>query len=104
MIATKPLDLRSNLKKYMDFAFNGEPVVIARPKNENVVMVSEKDYNELMKARQNAEYMERLERSYEQLKKNQTITFSFDEMRDMESDDWKPTQKMKEFMERMKDE
>lgn len=40
-------------------------------------MVSEKDYNELMKARQNAEYMERLERSYEQLKKNQTITFSF---------------------------
>ena len=33
MIATKPLDLRSNLKKYMDFAFKGEPVVIARPKN-----------------------------------------------------------------------
>ena len=104
MIATKPLDLRTNLKKYMDFAFKGEPVVIARPKNENVVMVSEKDYNELMKSRQNVEYMANLDRSYEQLSKNQTISFSLDELRDMESDDWKPTQKIKDFMERMKDE
>lgn len=104
MIATKPLDLRSNLKKYMDFAFHGEPVVIARPKNENVVMVSEKDYNELIKSRQNAEYLERLDRSYKQLENNKTILFSLDELRDMESDDWKPTQKIKDFVERMKDE
>ena len=75
MIATKPLDLRSNLKKYMDFAFKGEPVVIARPKNENVVMVSEKDYNELMKSRQNAEYMAHLDSSYEQIAKNRLSLF-----------------------------
>ena len=104
MIATKPLDLRSNLKTYMDFAFKGEPVVIARPKNENVVMVSEKDYNELMKSRQNAEYMAHLDSSYEQIAKKQTITFSLDELRDMESDNWKPTQKIKDFMERMNNE
>ncbi len=104
MIATKPLDLRSNLKKYMDFAFKGEPVVIARPKNENVVMVSERDYNELLKSRQNAEYRAHLDSSYEQMAKNQTITFSLDELRNMESDDWKPTQKIKDFMERLKDE
>lgn len=104
MIATKPLDLRSNLKKYMDFAFKGEPVVIARPKNENVVMVSEKDYNELMKSKQNAEYLELLDRSREQLEKKQTISFSMDELRAMESDDWKPTQKIKDFMERMNNE
>ena len=48
MIATKPLDLRSNLKKYMDYAFSGEPVVIARPKNENVVMLSEKEYQAML--------------------------------------------------------
>ena len=104
MIATKPLDLRSNLKKYMDFAFKGEPVVIARPKNENVVMVSERDYNELLKSRQNAEYRAHLDSSYEQMAKNQTITFSLDELRNMESDDWKPTQEIKDFMERLKDE
>ncbi len=101
MIATKPLALRSNLKKYMDFAFKGEPVIIARPRNENVVMLSEKDYNKLIKSKQNADYLAHLDSSFEQLEKNQTISFSLDELRDMESDDWKPTQKIKDFMERM---
>ena len=104
MIATKPLDLRSNLKKYMDYAFSGEPVVIARPKNENVVMLSEKEYNELLKARQNGAYLARIASCSEQLEKNQTISFSLDELRDMESDNWKPTQKIKDFMERMNNE
>lgn len=104
MIATKPLDLRSNLKKYMDFAFNGNPVIIARPKNENVVMLSEKDYNELMRLRQNTKYLEHLDYSYNQLAKNQTITLSLDELHDMESDDWKPAQKIKDFMEHMNNE
>lgn len=104
MITTKPLDLRSNLKKYMDSAFRGELVVISRPKNENVVMVSEKDYSNLIRAKQNAEYLEHLDCSREQLMKNQTISLSMDDLRDMESDDWKPTQKIKDFMERMNNE
>ena len=104
MIATKPLDLRTNLKKYMDFAFRGEPVVIARPKNENVVMLSEQEYNELAKAKQNAEYLQRIVHSYEQLAKNQTISFSLEELQEMESDSWKPTQKIKDFMEQMENE
>lgn len=104
MIATKPLDLRSNLKKYMDFAFHGNPVVIARPKNENVVMLSEQEYNELAKAKQNAEYLQRIDHSYEQLAKNQTISFSLEELQEMESDSWKPTQKIKDFMEQMQNE
>ena len=104
MIATKPLDLRSNLKKYMDFAFHGNPVVIARPKNENVVMLSEQEYNELAKAKQNAEYLHRIDHSYEQLAKNQTISFSLEELQEMESDSWKPTQKIKDFMEQMENE
>lgn len=104
MIATKPLDLRTNLKKYMDFAFRGEPVVIARPKNENVVMLSEQEYNELAKAKQNAEYLQRIDHSYEQLAKNQTISFSLEELQEMESDRWKPTQKIKDFMEQMENE
>lgn len=104
MIATKPLDLRSNLKKYMDFAFHGTPVVIARPKNENVVMLSEQEYNELAKAKQNAEYLQRIDHSYEQLAKNQTISFSLEELQEMESDSWKPTQKIKDFMEQMENE
>lgn len=104
MIATKPLDLRSNLKKYMDLAFFGDPVVIARPKNQNVVMVSEQEYNELIKEKQNAEYLKHLDRSYEQLAKNQTISFSLEELKEMESDSWTPTQKIKDFMEQITNE
>lgn len=104
MIATRPLDLRSNLKKYMDVAFHGEPVIISRPKNENVVMVSEADYNDLIKARKNADYLAHLDQSFEQLADDRTISFSLDELRDMEADNWEPTQKIKDFMERMENE
>lgn len=104
MIVTRPLDLRSNLKKYMDFAFHGEPIVVSRPKNENIVMISETDYNALIKAKQNAEYLAHLDWSYEQLENNQSISFSLDELREMESDNWKPTQKVKSFMENIKNE
>lgn len=104
MITTKPLDLRSNLKKYMDSAFRGELVVISRPKNENVVMVSEKEYSDLIRAKQNAEYLEHLDRSREQLMQNQTISLSMDDLREMESDGWKPSQKIKDFMGHMDNE
>lgn len=79
-------------------------MVIARPKNENVVMLSEQEYNELAKAKQNAEYLQRIDHSYEQLAKNQTISFSLEELQEMESDSWKPTQKIKDFMEQMENE
>lgn len=104
MIATKPLELRSNLKKYMDTAFSGNPVMIARPHNENVVIISEKDFNELMKAKHNAEYLAKLDRSYEQIAKGKTISLSIDELRDMEEDNWQPSPKIREFMEHTEDE
>ena len=62
MIATKPIDLRANLKSYLDDAFNGEPVIVSRKNNRNVVIVSEREYNDLIKAKRNAEYLEKLQR------------------------------------------
>lgn len=62
MIATKPVDLRARLKEYLDNAFNGEPVIVSRKNNQNVVIVSEREYNDLMKAKRNAEYTEKLQR------------------------------------------
>lgn len=55
MIATKPVDLRARLKDYLDTAFEGEPVIVSRKNNRNVVIVSESEYNALQKAKQNAE-------------------------------------------------
>ena len=57
MIATKQMDLRANIKKYFDLAFNGETIVVSRKENKNVVVISEQEYNELQRAKRNAEYL-----------------------------------------------
>lgn len=100
MIATKQMDVRANIKKYFDQAFSGEPIIVARKENKNVVIISEKEYNELQKAKRNAEYLAKLDRSQEQLQNGETISFSLDELRDMEKEDWKPTEKVRKFMEK----
>ena len=71
-------------------------------KNENVVILSEKKYNEMAKAKRNAEYLAMSDESMEQLHQGKTISFSFEELKAMESDDWKPTPKVMKWMERMK--
>lgn len=47
MIATKQMDVRANIKKYFDMAFSGEPIIVSRKENKNVVIISESKYNEL---------------------------------------------------------
>ena len=37
-------------------------LIVSRPKNENVVIISERQYNDMMKSKQNAEYLEKLQR------------------------------------------
>ena len=86
------------------FADNAESINSERlPEIEQQMIVLEVSDGDL-KVECIDEYMANLDRSYEQLSKNQTISFSLDELRDMESDDWKPTQKIKDFMERMNNE
>lgn len=104
MIAAKQMDIRANIKKYFDLAFNGEPVIVSRKENKNVVIISEAEYNRLQKAKRNAEYWERINRSAAQLEKGETISFSMEELKAMEADDWKPTQKIKDFMRAMRNE
>ena len=54
MIATKQMDIRANIKKYFDLAFNGETIIVSRKQNKNVVVISEAEYNDLQKAKKNA--------------------------------------------------
>ena len=84
MIATKQMDVRANIKKYFDMAFDGEPVIVSRKENRNVVIISEAEYNELAKARKNAEYLEKLNRADEQIRNGQVITKTMDELLSME--------------------
>lgn len=94
MLAVKSMDVRENFKEWCNKVIGGETLVVSRPRNENVVIVSEKEYNEMAKAKRNAEYLKKLDHSFAQLEQGKTISFSLEELRAMESDDWKPTQKV----------
>lgn len=97
MIATKQMDIRANIKKYFDLAFNGEPIIVSRKENKNVVIISEAEYNALQKAKRNAEYLAMIDESVAQFERGETISFTLEELQAMEAEDWKPTEKILEF-------
>ena len=78
-------------------AFNGEPIIVSRKENKNVVIISEAEYNELAKIKRNAEYMAKINESMKNHEKGDTISFTLEELREMESENWKPTEKVLEF-------
>lgn len=73
MLAVKSMDVRDNFKEWCNKVISGETLVVSRPKNENVVIVSEKEYNELAKAKRNEEYLKKLDHSFAQLEQGEVI-------------------------------
>ena len=45
MLAVKSMDVSDNYKALCDKVFEGETLIVSRPKNENIVMMSETEYN-----------------------------------------------------------
>lgn len=86
MTVAKQIDIRANIKKYFDMAFNGEPIIVPRKENKNVVIVSEKDYIELEKARNNAKYFARLDLANEQISQGKVIVKTMEELVAMEAE------------------
>jgi antitoxin YefM len=80
MIAVKSMDVRDNFKSLCDRVFCGETLIISRPKNENIVMVSENEYNELQKTKKNAEYLAMLNQSIEEAKAGNFIFKTIEEL------------------------
>lgn len=97
MLAVKSVNVRDNFREWCDKIVNGETVVISRPHNENIYMINETEYNALQKAKRNAEYLAVIEESLSQLERGETISFTLEELRAMEADDWQPTEKLLEF-------
>lgn len=95
MNASVPLNVG---QEYLARILHGEPLF---DRNQGIVAVSEKDYEEMAKAKRNADYLKKLDESFAQLERGETISFSMEELRAMESDDWVPTQKVLEWMKRM---
>ena len=82
MIAVKSMSVRVNFKEWCGKIFNGETIIVSRPKNENVVMISEKKYNELLKAKKNAEYLAMLDKSTAEAKAAGLIVKSLEELKE----------------------
>lgn len=100
MLAAKSVNVRDNFKEWCDKISMGETVVISRPRNENIYMINEAEYNALQKAKRNAEYLAKINESIDNHEKGDTISFTMDELRAMESEDWKPSEKVLEFEKR----
>jgi antitoxin YefM len=83
MIALRTIDLRNDFKKVSNLIKSGEKVLISRPHNENLVVLSEKEYNDLEKARRNIEYLTKIDKSLQQLAEGKVIFKTMDELEAM---------------------
>ena len=76
----KSMDVRENFKALCDRVFHGETLIVSRPKNENVVIMSETEYNEIMKAKRNADYLAMLDKSMAEAEAGVFIVKNIDEL------------------------
>ena len=84
MLAVKSMDVRENFKSFCDKVFDGETLIVSRPKNQNVVMMSESEYNNIMKAKRNAEYLTMLDKSMAEAEAGKFIIKSIEELGELE--------------------
>lgn len=84
MLAVKSVNVRDNFKEWCDKISMGETVVISRPRNENIYMINEAEYNALQKAKRNAEYLAMLDKADEQVKNGQVVIKTMEELIAME--------------------
>ena len=68
MLAVNYSTIRNNLKNYCDEATDkDETIIVTRKQEKNVVILSLDNYNRLMKAASNAEYLSMIDRAIDQL-------------------------------------
>lgn len=85
MLVVKSVNIRDNFKEWCDKISMGETIVISRPQNENIYMISEAEYNVLQKAKRNAEYLAMLDKSDKELKAGKVVVKTMEELEAMEN-------------------
>ena len=90
MIAVKTLDVTQDFKSIAERIMQGEKVLISRPKNENIVMITEEEYNRLDEIWQKAQrklageqFIETLKEMREQSVINGTSDMTLDEINEI---------------------
>ena len=85
MIALKTVDMRNDFKRVSEIIKNGEKVLISRPHNDNLVVLSENEYNKLEKAWRNAEFINKIEMGVKELEQGKGITLKIEDLEAMET-------------------
>lgn len=85
MLAVKSVNVKDNFKEWCDKISMGETVVISRPRNENIYMINEAEYNALQKAKRNAEYLAMLDKSDKELGDGKVVVKTMEDLEAMEN-------------------
>ncbi len=81
MLAVNYSTIRSKLKDYCDKATDeNETVIVTRKDEKNVVIMSLDKYNEIMRTARNAEYLDMIDRSIEQIRQGKVVVKSMAEL------------------------
>ncbi len=81
MLAVNYSTIRNNLKEYCDKVTNeNETVIVTRKDEKNVVIISLEEYNTIIKATKNANYLNKIDRLITQIKNGNIITKSITEL------------------------
>ena len=84
MLAVNYSTIRNKLKEYCDKAtYLYETIIVTRKDEKNVVLISLEKYNELVKATRNAEYLDGIDKSIEQIKQGKVVVKSIEELEDI---------------------
>ena len=87
MLAVNYSTIRSNLKDYCDKATdNNETVIVTRKDEKNVVLISLEQYNSLMKAVRNSEYLDKIDKSIKQIEEGKVVVKTMEELEAIESE------------------
>lgn len=89
MQAISVSEARQNFKKYCDDVVeNNDVIIVSRNGNgkENMVWIDLVSYNKLQKAKENLEYLMKLEESYKQLDSGKVVVKTMEELEAMASE------------------
>ena len=84
MLAVNYSTIRSKLKDYCDKATDeNETVIVTRKNEKNVVIMSLDKYNTMVRAAKNAEYLDMIDKSMEQIRQGRTVVKTIDELEEL---------------------
>ena len=87
MIAVNFSNMRENFKNYCDRINDiNETVIVTRKDNKNVVIISEAEYNYLLKFKEAGlvEFYAKIDKGLDDIQNGKGVTKTFDELRKME--------------------